>query len=170
MLYFAFTLLSLAALEPSLRITHVRAMAPSVRELLVRGVARSPSLRVLIDRLERSDVIVYLYDDRSPGATFDGRLTFMSAAGGYRYVQVRVVLRRDERRNISTLAHELHHAVEIAERPSIVDQQTFARAYAQIGHALPPPPGARQGFDTIAAVSTGDRVSRELWAIARRGR
>jgi hypothetical protein len=170
MLYLAFTLLSLATLEPSLRLTHVRPMAPSVRELIVRGIARSPSLRILVERLERSDVIVYVYDDRSRPSTLDGRLSFMSAAGGFRYVRVRIVIRRDERRNIATLAHELQHAVEIVEQPAIVDERTFAQVYAQIGHATAPSPGARHGFDTVAAVRTGDRVAREVWAIERRER
>jgi len=80
------------------------------------------------------------------------------------------VVRRDERRNISTLAHELQHAVEIADRPAIVDEGTFARVYAQIGHATRPSPGARHGFDTVAAISIGHRVWRELWAVERRER
>lgn len=168
MLYLAFTLLSLAALEPSLRFTHVRATTPSVRELIARGVSRSPSLRVLIQRLERSDVVVYVYHEHSRERALDGRLTFLSAAGGYRYLQVRVVIRRDERRNIATLAHELQHAVEIAERPSIVDETTLARAYAQIGHATTPRHGAKHGFDTSDAVTIGDRVWREVRVIERR--
>ena len=164
MLYIAFTLLSLAALEPSLRITHVRAMTPPVRDLIERGVRQSPSVRALVQRLEQSDVVVYVYEDRMRAAGIDGRLTFQSTAGGYRYVQVRVVLRLSEARNISTLAHELQHAVEIADRPSIVDQATLARAYARIGHAMRPPQGARHGFDTVAAMVAGQRA----WQEARR--
>jgi hypothetical protein len=161
MLYLAFTLLSLAALEPSVRFTHVRGVTPGVRDVIAKGAARSATFRALLGRLERSDVVAYVYEETAPRRAIDGRLTFLSTAGGYRYLRIRVAMRSRESRNIATLGHELQHAVEIAERPWIVDERTMAGAYASLGHAGASADSTRV-FDTIAAVETGQRIGREV--------
>jgi hypothetical protein len=160
MLYLAFTLLSLAVLEPSFRGTHVRGVTPRMRDLVVTGANRSATFRGLLARLERSDVVAYVYEEAAPGRALDGWLTFQSAAGGYRYVQIRIALRSRASRNIATLGHELQHAVEIAERPWIVDAPTMAAAYASLGHAAVSVRSTR-AFDTVAAVRIGQRIGRE---------
>ena len=157
MLYLAFTLLSLTVLEPS-RLTHVRPETPVMRRLVTTGAARSPTLRSLMARLERSDVVAYVAEDESFRPKLDGRLAFLGSGGGTRYVRILIATRAQESRNIATLAHELQHAVEIAERPSIVDQDSMARAYARIGHGTP----AKRVFDTVQAIEIGHRVWREV--------
>jgi hypothetical protein len=102
---------------------------------------------------------VYLQCD-GPGAP-DGRLTFLSAVGGYRYVVVRMS-RFSRMQQIAMMAHELQHAVEIAETPAIVDGESLVREYKRIGYVntLSPLPGV--AFDTRAAVRAGEQVMKEL--------
>jgi hypothetical protein len=63
--------------------------------------------------------------------------------------------RSSDIQQIATLAHELQHALEVAERPWIVDDESFARALAEFGHQRP---GALESFETVAAIEAGDRV------------
>jgi hypothetical protein len=132
----------------------------ATRALVERGLAQSPSLRQLVDQLERTDVVVYVQCGRLR-AGIDGQLTFVSAAGGLRYVIVQIAWELPPPRRIATLGHELQHALEIAAHPAIVDQASLQQAYAAIGFE-------RERFshvaayDTEAAVRTGQRVAREL--------
>ncbi len=64
-------------------------------------------------------------------------------------------------RKVAILGHELQHAIEIADRPEIVDSKTLARAYQVFGftrHSA----SSRLDFDTTAAIGTGRAVWREL--------
>jgi len=143
-------------------IPRLRTVDRHVRALLHEGLARSPSLRALVERLARGDVVVYLRCGPLP-AHLEGRLTFVSAVGGFRYVIVHLAPDRPYLRRLGALGHELQHAVEIAERPDIVDQASLARAYAGFGFV-------RRGaalygvtaFDTVAAVDAGDQIRREI--------
>ncbi len=132
-----------------------------LRALLDEAVARSPSLRALVERLQRSDVVVYLRCGAlSP--RLDGRLTFVSAVGGFRYVLVHLAAERSALRKMTALGHELQHAVEIAERPEIVDHASLARAYASFGFERRAEHYAVTAFDTVAAVAAGEQVRREI--------
>jgi hypothetical protein len=137
----------------------IRSTDRRLRSLLEEGLRTSPTLRALVARLHASDVVVYLQCD-GPGAP-DGRLTFLSAVGGYRYVVVRMS-RFSRMQQIAMMAHELQHAVEIAETPAIVDGESLVREYKRIGYVntLSPLPGV--AFDTQAAVRAGERVMKEL--------
>jgi len=137
----------------------IRSTDRRLRSLLEEGLRTSPTLRALVARLHASDVVVYLQCD-GPGAP-DGRLTFLSAVGGYRYVVVRMS-RFSRMQQIAMMAHELQHAVEIAETPAIVDGESLVREYKRIGYVntLSPLPGV--AFDTRAAVRAGEQVMKEL--------
>ena len=137
----------------------IRSTDRRLRTLLDEGVRSSPTLRALVARLHASDVVVYLECDAHPGA--DGRLTFVSAVGGYRYVVVRMT-RFPRVQQIALIGHELQHAVEIANTPAIVDGESLAREYQRIGYlnrwsALP-----GTNFDTAAAVGAGKQVLKEM--------
>jgi hypothetical protein len=166
-------LLSCAAVGPAtaepLSSSHtrrVRTLDSHLRALVEQGLRESPTFRALVARLEQSDVIVYLFPDVSPPTGVAGRLTFLSATGGVRYVAVRLRPLGSSVREVAMLAHELQHAVEIAERSSIVDDESLKREYLRIGH---PRPWILQGtaFDTRAAIDAGHQVYREVASIVR---
>ena len=139
---------------------HIRTTDRRLLRLLRDGVRGSDTFRRLVDRLRASDVVVYLEcggGDRWSG----GRLTFMSAAGGYRYVHVRVARLASADVQIALIGHELRHAVEIADAPGVVDASSLAREYERIGYVNPRvSPGV--SFDSDAAVEAGHRVLRDL--------
>jgi hypothetical protein len=137
----------------------IRSTDRRLRSLLEHGVRVSPTLRALVARLHASDVVVYLQCDGPSGP--DGRLTFLSTAGGYRYVVVRMA-RFSRAQQIAMMAHELQHAVEIAETPAIVDGPSLVREYRRIGYENLSSQLPGVSFDTQAAVKAGERVLREL--------
>jgi hypothetical protein len=141
---------------------HLRTTDDRLRRLLDLGTRTSPTFRALVHRLLDSDVIVYLWCDRADTAPPDGRLTFVSAAGGYRYVVVRLVRFHSRQRQIALIAHELRHAVEIADAPDVVDAASLEREYRRIGYMRSAPTAARLTFDTRAAVDAGVQVMNEL--------
>jgi hypothetical protein len=140
---------------------HVRVSDARIRAAVADGIERSPLFRDLVAGLEASDVIVYVDSDPTMPGRLQGRLTFMAAAGGRRYVRVRIACALSGPHLIAMLAHELQHAVEIAAAPSVVDELSLAAEYRRIGfasHAMPR--GA--GFDSRAAIEVGFRVWHEV--------
>ena len=140
---------------PRLRIPDQR-LLPVVQT----GREQSPSFRALVDRLETTDVVVYVQCARLR-SQLDGELTFLSAAGGLRYVVVRIAWDLPLDRKIAILGHELQHALEVADNPEIVSAGTLALAFKRFGFAK------RRGFDrvdfdTAAAIDTGVTIWREL--------
>src|SRR6185436_15393866 len=136
----------------------IRSTDRRLRSLLEAGVRISPTLRALVARLHASDVVVYL---RCDAAGPDGRLTFVASAGGYRYVVVRMT-HFPRAQQIAIMAHELQHAVEIADTPAIVDGDSLAREYTRIGYVNEWSSLPGLAFDTKAAVRAGQQVLREL--------
>ncbi len=139
---------------------HIRTTDSRLRALLDDAIAASPTVRALVTRIAVSDVVVYLACEQDPHVRMSGRLNFVPSAGGLRYVIVRLKKRAARRAAIATLAHELQHAVEIADNPSIVDDMSMAREYERIGYRSHSAHG--QAFDTKAAVEVGRRVREEL--------
>jgi hypothetical protein len=139
----------------------LRGVDSDTRELIRLGIELSPTLRRLAARLERTDVVVYVKAARLP-LRMDGQLTFLSAAAGLRYVIVEIAWDRPDTRRFATLGHELQHALEIAERPDIVDADTLAQAYAAFGVRRDAQRTGWQAYDTAAAMDAGDRVWKEL--------
>jgi hypothetical protein len=139
---------------------HIRTTDRRLLRLLRDGVRGSDTFRRLVDRIRASDVVVYLEcggGDRSSA----GRLTFMSAVGGFRYVHVRVARLASADAQIALIGHELRHAVEIADAPGVVDASSLAREYERIGY-LSPRIASGVSFDSDAAVEAGYQVLRDL--------
>ena len=136
---------------------HIRTTDQSVRRLLRRGYRNSPTFASLVARLQRSDVIVYVEDvPRLPGA-LEGRMIMLPRATSYRYVRIQLALRGTPEDSIALLAHELQHAVEVADAIEVHDSGGLERLYQRIGVRAGP-----QVYDTTAAQDTGRIVRREL--------
>ena len=53
---------------------HVRPETAATQELVAIAITRSPTIRALIERLERSDVVVYIRHRQFPDSLLDGRI------------------------------------------------------------------------------------------------
>jgi hypothetical protein len=138
--------------------SHVRGTTPGTNALIARGAKRSSTFRKLIEDLNASDVVVYLELVNDLPAGLDGRLSFMTAAGGVRYVRAQVISDLGFQELIAVAGHELQHAIEVATHPEVRDGATLAALYERIGT----PGVVKNRYDTNAAQSTGKRVRAEL--------
>jgi len=143
---------------------HLRTEAADLRTLLRATAAASPALQALVTRLEGSDLIVYVTTRQLP-ASIDGRIGWIGAAGGLRFVKIEIACARPTTVQATTLAHELRHAAEIADAPWIDGPVALAAHYSRIG--IRSGGADRLMFETDAARLFGERVRRELAAAPR---
>jgi hypothetical protein len=145
-------------MNPSSRLRPVDAKSAG---LLRAGCERSRTFRMLVERIEASDLIVHV---EARHQALPGQLQFVSANPGGRYIRVSVRVLGLDDDLIPWLGHELWHAVEIAGAPEVRDRDSLRRFFERIGG------GSRVGgaieMETVKAQETQATVLGEL----RRGR
>ena len=156
------SLISTAAFADSWREARIRPQDPRLVLLLRQGVERSATLRALVDRIEASNVFVYVALSPLMKSNLSGKLTWMTRAGDYRYLRATINTEQNADQMIATLAHELQHAVEVIEEELVSDQRSLQELYKRIGR--PSVSGIGGGWETDAAQQTGLRVRKELVA------
>jgi len=138
---------------------HVRTTDKGLRALLRTGYQHSPTFVALLQRLEQSDVYVYIEDVPRLPRALEGRLLVLPPSHGFRYVRIQIALRGTPSESIAILGHELRHAVEVADASGVVDTLGLVALYRQIGIDR-----GNNEFDTIEAQQTGRQVLKELVA------
>lgn len=129
--------------------------------LLLEGLQRSETLRALVDRLDGKDVIVYVEMQPKLKARLAGALTWITGTPKFRYVRISWTPDLSTNAAIATLGHELQHALEIADQPSIVSDSTLEAHYREHGIDM----RSHNGWDTLAARDRGDDVRRDLASV-----
>jgi hypothetical protein len=146
----------------------VRPMGAVLTDALKEGRRRSNTFNRLLDRLERSDLIVYLQIGSCPDAQSIACLAMIGASDANRFVRVTFVMRIRGGESIlavftdhliAQIGHELQHAVEIADDPGVVDGATLDAAYARWGFR--PDPRSRT-HESVPAIQAGRSVLDEL--------
>jgi hypothetical protein len=138
---------------------NVRGVRPQLDALLAAGMARSRTFAKLMSALDGTDVIVYVEFSTTLNLSLSGRLLFATAtASGLRYLRIQLSPDGSLNQQLATLAHELQHALEVAEHPGVRNEKTFAQLFTRIGT----PPTLDRCYDTEAARSIGRRVMLEL--------
>jgi hypothetical protein len=136
----------------------LRGLSPKANEVIAHGTKRSATFRTLVDTISKSDLVVYLETTKRLPAGLDGRLMFLTAAGGVRYLHVQITSELGLDQLVAIAAHEFQHAVEVAAHPEVHDAASLASLYQRIGI-----PGiVKNRYDTLGAQSTGKRVRAEL--------
>jgi hypothetical protein len=137
----------------------LRPQGERVARLLRDARRRSPTVRRLVETIERSDVIVYL--DISPRLppNVAACLTWMAATTSRRIVRASFRMNAGANEAIAMLAHELQHVVEVIDHPEVRSNATLLDLYRRIGH-----PTGTSGlrWDTRDAVAVGTLARLEL--------
>lgn len=131
-----------------------------LEQVLKEGAQRSATFKSLVDRIESSNVIVYVALNPLMKSNLSGMLTWMTRTGEYRYVRASISTELTFDQMIATLAHELQHAVEVIEDDTVVDEKSLVALYKRIGHQNSSLTPSR--WETAAAQQAGFRVRREL--------
>lgn len=153
-----------AETDDAWRERRIRPQDPRLVDLLQAGVARSATLRDIVNRLEAGNVIVYVSLSPTLRSGIAGKLTWITSAGAYRYVKATINTEQSADQMIATLAHELQHALEVSADDTVVDQRSMLGLYKRIGR--PSLSGATAAWETATAQETGLQVRRELIATA----
>jgi hypothetical protein len=131
-----------------------------ISEALAYAIRQAPSFADLVTTLEASDRIVYIEEGRCGRPNVRACLNLMSGHQA-KILVVRLDSRQTIRCVVAQLAHELHHALEIAREPEVVDVQTLERLYERIGE-LSCSSGSDRCHETRAAQAFEALVTRQL--------
>jgi hypothetical protein len=128
--------------------------------LIERASRESASFRGLIDDVNASDGIVYVQD----GHCLDNAhacFIAVSLAGSSRALWVRVDLKTSDPDwyVIGSIAHELRHTLEVLAVPSVRSTPAMQSFYRWAGFK-----GSAKGYETQAAIATGNAVRDEVRA------
>ena len=138
-----------------------------VANLMRNGVVRSRTIGRLLDQLARKDVTVYVRSTPRSPEDLAGSLAFMGkGADGRRWLMITLygdrgwtTLEDAEDRQLITLGHELRHALEVADDPTVTSLEAFALFYRTIGEEW-----RKDRVDTEDARLAGRQVAHELSA------
>jgi hypothetical protein len=112
--------------------TRVRAANPDIRRVIREAHDRSVTFRALVDEIQQSNAIVVMQF----GLCAKGRIRscLVSVEGDARRRHIRIILdmRPPDYRFMATIAHELHHALEIVREPDVIDGASALRLYRRI--------------------------------------
>lgn len=148
--------LSLA--EPPIQFLRVATDEEATARLLTEGCARSRTFNALVEQIQRSNVIVYVFRwfDLPTGG---GHLAVQAQANGERAVFIFVSPELSGVSAIAAIAQQLQHAIEVAHAPEVVDHASLRRFYERLGAPSGPIP-----YDTSGAREMGAVVLSELRA------
>ncbi len=135
----------------------VRASTPVAQAIIDDAIDRSPTIRSLVDDLSQSDLIVYV-DVRHDRPSLEGRTRLVEATASARYVRVDIYAKLAPARRAEVLAHELWHALEIANASDVRDDAGMRELFGRIGWR------AGDRYETDAAVAV-ERWVRGDWAL-----
>ena len=142
--------------------SRVRIVDQQLSGLVHSGFRRSPTFRNLLTTIDANRLIVLVRCQApSDSATSAAGLTFLTAAAGYRYVRIFVRCDLPAAVLLPLLAHEFQHALEVALSPHVVDTESLRRHYERIGYRSSSN-DRHPSFETVAALDTQQRVTREL--------
>jgi hypothetical protein len=137
--------------------SRLRTEEPQIRALIAEGVAKSPTFAALAAALDQTDVIVHVRSsllDR-----IRGRIPHtVIVASGNRYVRIQIMTTGTDNQIIGVLAHEMQHAMEIAQAPAVGRSQTVEDLFRRIGYRL------GVNYETDAATEIGRKVRNEVCA------
>lgn len=135
---------------------HVRSLDVWASESLEHGMKGAAVVRELVRQLAASNVVVYVETSAALPQTLAGVTVLVADAGGVRYARITLDRGLHPIERACTLAHELQHAVELAQSDAR-SQQSMRELFERIGYRV-----ASKVYETRAARRAGARAWAEL--------
>ena len=142
--------------------TRVRSTERFMITLIREGYEQSPTFRELVDRLQRSNIIVFVQPAVCAGRRIRSCLVSVSGSALERHIRILVDTRTSKNALIATVAHELQHAVEIAEHPDVTDASGTIKLYRRIAFGRCHE-GLSEECETMRALDTEKAVLIEVF-------
>ena len=154
------------AVDQAPRLVRVKPADAEMRRLVLSGHARSTTFRALMDEIHQANVVVVIQFGLCAKGRVRSCVSHVEGDSRQRHIAVKVNTGTTDDRLIATIAHELHHALEIAREPGVTNSDQALALYRRIAVGR-----CGQGLDerceTDGAMQIEARVNDEL---ARRSR
>jgi hypothetical protein len=132
-----------------------------MRRLIGDGFERSATFRALVDAIHRSNAVVIVQYGLCANGRFRSCVTNVDGDRDRRSIRIKVNTRMTDDRLIATIAHELHHAIEILSDPDVASPESVLALYRRIGTG-PCRQGLSEACETDAALAAEATVMEEL--------
>ena len=136
--------------------SHVRGTNGYARWLIETATTYSVTVSALVNTLAKTDVVAYVRIE--PIGSGTAKTVLLNMAGPIRYLLISIDSGHEPDGLVAMLAHELQHAVEIANAPDVRDEPGLVRLYQRIGLHR----GAKTNFETALAQAMGRRAKSDL--------
>jgi hypothetical protein len=147
------------AAERAKTTTRVRSTQPVIAAAIGAATEHSAAFRSMVEAIERTDGIVYVHEG-SCRFGLSACLATVQSAPPVRFVHIKVDMRKAVGCDLmSSIGHELHHALEVLGNPKVIDDHTLAHFYMREGST-----GDDNRLETESAVRAGLQVEKELHA------
>lgn len=133
----------------------VRTEHQALRDALLTGCQRSATFRSLGRRIQDAHGVVVV-NDGGCGARRGCLLHWIAVAGERRYLRMAIDADRPREEVAVTIGHELQHALEVLDDPSI---RTAAAIYWRFRGAFT---GSQRSYETPEALAIEDRIRAEM--------
>jgi hypothetical protein len=152
---------ALDAQDAAPRFTRILGVGAEMTGRIQQGDAQSETFRALVDDIQQSNAIVVVQFGRCRDGRLRSCLVHVEGNASSRIVRILVDTRTARDRVMATIAHELHHAVELLRVPTVVDAAGVLRFYrgraqGDCGRGL------SEVCETEGALATEARVLDEL--------
>jgi hypothetical protein len=140
---------------------HVRILDCRLATAVAGAASRSATLNDLLQRVQRTDGLVYITPPplTGPGTRLLGGFSHdISVAGSHRVLRIFVGTERNDAA-MATIGHELRHALEVLELSSATTEAEVDALYTRLGWQT-----SAHTVETQAALDAGNAIARELRA------
>ncbi len=150
-----------AARDRTISGPHVRALSQDSAIVLASAQQKSATVRDLLDKIQASDLVVYVNVAALPADSPESGLSFISTSKMARFVLVTISSRAAADRRVELLGHELQHAVEVAGQEWVADNARLKSLMTVIGWR---DENKARGYETTAANNVENQVRRDVRA------
>ena len=143
-------------------IPRVRSSHDYIRAMIAEAAQRSPTFRRLVDAIGITNGIVYV-EQGECGHSVRACLTLtVTPTAEYRFLRVLVDARQPDWEVMSSIGHELQHAIEVLENITLTSAEAIFLFYQREGLTM------GDAFETPAAARIGNAIRNEVGSYARR--
>jgi len=136
--------------------SRVRSQEPLIGQLIVDAPAWSATFRGLVTAIDATNGLVYVESGQCGRGARACLVLDMQVAGPSRILRVLVTTRQDRDKLIGSIGHELYHALEILQDPTITTSAAMFFHYFGRSSFRP------NRFETEGAIQAGLRIEDEL--------